>query len=249
MLVYAFIPARSGSKGLPNKNILEIDGHPLLAYSVAFGRALGVDRVLLTTDSQAYAEIGQVYGAEVPFLRGKAASGDASMEEDIIQDFADQLPAHGIPMPDIWIRLKPTNPFRRVESVFKAVELLRKRDDIDSVRIVNEADGRLCVTNQDGFLEPISDRWDRARSIIRRTEMPPAFSPFNLDVFRHRVWQENYAGFMGTRIHPIIEHKITGLDINDREDFDLIKSMVEARPRAPIVEAYLAKPERVGAWE
>lgn len=245
MLVYAFIPARSGSKGLPDKNILELDGHPLLSYSVAFGRALKIDRVILSTDSERYAEIGRRYGADVPYLRGEKASGDKAMEEEILADMAENLPRHGIPMPDIWMRLKPTNPFRRVESVRQAIDILKSSPETDSVRIVSESDARVCVINKDGWLEPLLDHWDRGRSIMRRSEFPAVFSPFNLDVFRHKGWQARGSAFMGTKIKPIKEHKITGVDINDREDFDLMKAMVEARPRAPIVDRYLVTPKPI----
>ena len=190
MLTYAFVPARSGSKGLPDKNILDIDGHPLLAYAIAFGRALNIDRVIVSTDSERYAEIARHYGADCPYLRGAAASGDTAMEEDIIADLAQNLPRYGMPMPDVWIRLKPTNPFRSVGSVLAALNHLDTSPETESVRIVSQADARLCVINRDGWLEPLLDIWDKGRSVMRRTEFPDVYSPFNLDVLRHRLWME-----------------------------------------------------------
>lgn len=86
--VYALIPARSGSKGLPNKNILAVGGHPLLAYSIAFAQRLSVDRILVSTDSKHYADIAVKYGAECPYLRGSSASSDVAMEEDILTDLS-----------------------------------------------------------------------------------------------------------------------------------------------------------------
>jgi N-acylneuraminate cytidylyltransferase len=161
------------------------------------------------------------------------------MEEDILADMADNLPKHGIALPDIWIRLKPTNPFRRVAAVHRAIEFLEHNPELDSVRIVCEGDARLQIINDRGFLKPLLPIWDRRRSIMRRTEFPAAYHPFNLDVFRHRGWQERGAAFMGARVHPIIEHKITGMDINDRDDFELVKAIIESRPRAAVVERYL----------
>jgi CMP-N-acetylneuraminic acid synthetase len=242
MLTYAFIPARSGSKGLPDKNITEIDGHPLLAYAVAFGRALKIDRVILSTDSERYAEIGRRYGADCPYLRGEKASSDTAMEEDILEDMAENLPRHGIEMPDIWVRLKPTNPFRKVESVKRAIEILTSSPEIDSVRIVSESDARVWTINKDGWFEPLSKDWDRRRSVMRRSEFPRAFSPFNLDVLRHRMWLEHGSAYMGSKISPIREHKITGVDINDRDDLEIVKAMIESNPRAPVVDAYLVSP-------
>ncbi|WP_421702661.1 cytidylyltransferase domain-containing protein [Aliiroseovarius sp.] len=243
MKAYAFIPARSGSKGLPHKNIKPIDGHPLLAYAVAFGKALGVDQVIVSTDSPEYKEIAESYGAFCPGLRSPEASGDTSMEEEIIADLTQKLPALGIDLPDVWIRLKPTNPFRKPDTVRRALTLLEEDDCIDSVRIVSKADCRLVVQNDEGFLEPIlPDIWDPNRSVMRRTEFPEAYSPFNLDLLRHRNWERWGSGYMGKRIMPIVDHAITGMDINDGEDFELVKTMIEVRPRPQVVADYLVDP-------
>ena len=243
MRIYALVPARSGSKGLPNKNILPVDGHPLLSYAVAFGKALDIDQVILSTDSPEYAKIGERYGALVPGLRSAKASSDTAMEEDIIADLVQTLPARGIPLPDIWIRLKPTNPFRRVAAVKEGLAVLREDLSITSVRIVSPADPRLVTRNADGFLEPIlKDVWDPNRSVMRRTEFPEAYSPFNLDLLRHRNWESLGSGYMGDRIHPVIDHPITGMDINDPDDFEIVKAMIEMRPRPRLVADYIVDP-------
>lgn len=242
MRVYAFVPARSGSKGLPDKNILEIDGHPLMTYAIAFGRKLGVDRVIVSTDSPAYAAIARDYGADCPYLRGPKASSDTAMEEEILADMTANLPAHGIEPPDIWIRLKPTNPFRRVEAVHAALDILRDEPETTSVRIVSEEDARQCVIDDDGLLRTHGPYWDPNRSIMRRTEFPRVFSPFNLDVFRHSGWETRFSGFMGDRIRPIIEHKITGMDINDADDFEIVRTMIEMRPEPALVARHLVRP-------
>ena len=75
----AVIPARSGSKGLKNKNIRLLDGKPLMAYTIEAARETGIfERVMVSTDSPEYAEIARNWGAEVPFLRSKEASGDGA---------------------------------------------------------------------------------------------------------------------------------------------------------------------------
>ncbi len=67
--VVAIIPARSGSKSIIDKNITLLSGHPLIAYSIAVAKlSKRIDRVIVSTDSQYYAEIASLYGAEVPFL-------------------------------------------------------------------------------------------------------------------------------------------------------------------------------------
>ena len=242
MRAYALIPARSGSKGLPDKNILPIDGHPLLAYSVAFAQRIPVERIILSTDSARYAEIGRAYGAECPCLRGVAASGDTAMEEDILADLDAALPRHGVPLPDLWVWLKPTCPFRDPAAVASALALLRERPDLDSVRIVSEADARLHRVNAEGFLEPLLPGWDPARSKMRRSEFPKVYQPFNLEVFRHAGWRERGALFMGQRIHPIVLPRITGLDVDDADGFEIIRALIESSPRPAIVDRHLHLP-------
>ena len=242
-VVYAFIPARSGSKGLPDKNILPIDGHPLLAYAIAFGKALGIDRVILSTDSEKYAEIGRHYGADCPYLRGEKASSDTAMEEDILADMEANLPALGIPMPDIWLRLKPTNPFRKLEDALEAVNILKKRPEVDSVRHVTAAETRLCKINDDGYLEPLLEGWPEDRSVIRRSEFPSAYQVFNLDVLRHANLAKLGSAYMGKRAVPIIGEAISGLDINNLDDFDVVRSLIEMRPRPDVVARHLVEPD------
>jgi CMP-N-acetylneuraminic acid synthetase len=244
MRVYALIPARSGSKGLPDKNVLEIDGHPLIAYSIAFGQALGIDRVLVSTDSERYADIGRRYGAECPFLRSEAASSDASREEDILGDLDPRLPAHGIELPDIWVWLKPTSPFRSVANVHEGLEILRTRPEIDSVRLVSEGDARLQVINGEGYLEPLLKEWPTELSKVPRTRLVRTFHPFSLEIFRHDGWVKGGTAFMGRKILPILQSRITGLDIDDRDGFDIIKALIETRPQAPIVADHLVPVKR-----
>ena len=240
MRIYAFVPARSGSKGLPDKNILPIDGHPLLAYSVAFGKALDIDRVIVSTDSEKYADIARSYGADCPYLRGPQASSDTAMEEDILRDMSENLPAHGIEMPDLWVRLKPTNPFRSLESVQKAIRILIENPNVDSVRIVSETESRIATINADGWLEPLLDIWNPdMRSVMRRTEFPKTYRPYNLDVLRHKNWETRGSAYMGRRVYPIVEHSITGHDVNDQDDFEVIRAIIEARPRPEFLTRYL----------
>jgi CMP-N-acetylneuraminic acid synthetase len=239
MRVYALVPARSGSKGLPDKNILEIDGRPLIGHAIAFGMSLGIDRVLVSTDSERYAAIAQHWGGECPFLRSEAASTDASREEDILDDLDQRLPQHGIELPDVWVWLKPTSPFRRRDAVRQGLEILKTRPEVDSIRLVSEGDARLQVINSDGFLEPLLKEWPSHLSKIPRTTLMKTYHPFSLEIFRHQGWRDNRTLFMGRRIVPILQSRITSLDIDDRDGFDIIKALMEARPRPRIVSDHV----------
>ena len=242
MRVYALIPARSGSRGVLDKNIREIAGHPLIAYSIAFAKKIKFDRIIVSTDLPKYQDIATRYGADCPYLRGAKASSHTAMEEDILADLAANLPRLGIAMPDVWVRLKPTSPFRSVRSVEAAIAALDANPEISSVRIVSETEGRLHVVDEDGYLVPQSPQWDRRRSVMRRDEFAHAYKPFNLDVLRHALWLEHGSAYMGERVMPIIEHKITGLDIDDEDDFELAKALISARPRPAFLAPFVHDP-------
>jgi CMP-N,N'-diacetyllegionaminic acid synthase len=242
MLVYALILARSGSKGVPHKNIRPVAGHPLLAYSIAFAKKIKVARIIVSTDSPHYRDIAIDYGAECPYLRGAKASSDTAIDEDILADLAENLPRCGIAMPDIWVRLKPTSPFRTIKSVETAIGLLAD-DNVDSVRIVSETEARVHAINPEGYLEPLSPGWDRGRSVMLRTEFPTAYNPFDLHVFRHAGWVARGAQYMGRRVVPIVEHKVTGIDIHCEEDFDIVETLISARPRPKFLQPFIHDPE------
>ena len=84
--ILALIPARSGSKRVADKNIRPLAGHPLIAYTIAAARESGIfSSIVVSTDSEQYAEISRKYGAEVPFLRPAEISGDVSPDIEWIE--------------------------------------------------------------------------------------------------------------------------------------------------------------------
>ena len=87
--------------------------------------------------------------------------------------------------------------------------------------------------------------WDRNRSIMRRVEFPRVYKPFNLDVFRPAGWAGRYSKFMGWRIKPIVEHKVTGIDIDDEDDFTLVDALISAKPRPKFLEQVVHDPQTV----
>jgi len=246
MRVYAIILARSGSKGVPHKNIRCVAGHPLLAYSIAFAKKLRVERIIVSTDSSQYRDIAISYGGECPYLRGAEASSDTAVDEHILADLAENLPRLGIELPDIWVRLKPTTPFRTVKSVETAIGLL-ENDDVDSVRIVSESEARLHVITPEGYLQPLLPNWDPGRSVMLRSEFPVAYIPFNLHVFRHAGWVARGAQYMGRRVIPIVEHKVTGIDIHCEQDFEIVEALMSVRPRPGFLQAVIHDPVQTGA--
>jgi CMP-N,N'-diacetyllegionaminic acid synthase len=137
MSVLAVIPARGGSKGIPDKNVLSFRGKPLLVHSIEHALAArNVERVLVSTDSPRYREIAVAAGAEAPFLRPAAIAGDRATDLEVFLHALDWLDCHEGYRPEICVHLRPTFPTRRVEDVERAVALLMGDSSADSVRSV-----------------------------------------------------------------------------------------------------------------
>ena len=118
--VVALIPARSGSKRVPDKNIRPLAGHPLIAYTIAAALGSGIfNDVMVSTDSEHYAEIAKYYGAQVPFLRPVELAGDQSPDFEWLQYTLSRLRETGRSY-DCFSILRPTSPFRMPATIQRA---------------------------------------------------------------------------------------------------------------------------------
>lgn len=131
----AVIPARSGSKGLIDKNIRLLRGMPLMAYSIQAAQESGIfEEIMVSTDSEKYAEVAMAYGASVPFLRSQELSGDWAGSWDVIKEVVANYKSGGREFDTVCL-LQPTSPLRTSEDIIKGYEMLDKKgaDAITSV--------------------------------------------------------------------------------------------------------------------
>ena len=136
--VIAVIPARSGSKGVKDKNIIEINSVPLFALSIAAAKSAGIKRVLVSTDSKDYAKLAIRYGAEVPFLRPVHLSDDTSTDYDFMHHALLWIKEHEKSVPEYWVHLRPTSPFRDPEVLIGAIKILAT-SNANSLRSAHKA--------------------------------------------------------------------------------------------------------------
>jgi CMP-N,N'-diacetyllegionaminic acid synthase len=121
--IVALIPARSGSKGVPNKNIKLLAGLPLIAYSIkAALKSNLIDRVIVSTDSEEYANIAREYGAEVPFLRSSELSGDKATDTEFFKHAIDWFKDNEDEVPEYFAHLRPTTPLRNPQIIDVALK-------------------------------------------------------------------------------------------------------------------------------
>ena len=225
--VYAIVPARSGSKGLKDKNISKIGGYPLIGHAIKCGLSIqGVDRVLCSTDSEKYADIAKSYGADVPFLRSSSASSDFAMEHHILNDLHESMSRVAMPLPDIIVWLRPTFIFRDVQLLDDGVMQLSNSPNLDSVRIVIDAESRLYRQGKSGQL--VADFDDQGKSMIRRQDLGQRFRVYSTDIFRFGSYPYK-PDFLGQNVGYIEGSKLCGLDIDDHHDFLIAKAVYEAR--------------------
>jgi N-acylneuraminate cytidylyltransferase len=138
--IVAIIPARSGSKSLVDKNIKYLSGHSLIAYSIAVAKlSKKIDRVIVSTDSQKYAEIAKQYGAEVPFIRPDKYSTDAATDKDFLVHAMSWFEENENSVPEYWVHLRPTTPLRSIEIIDNAINEIVQDNNATSLRSGHKA--------------------------------------------------------------------------------------------------------------
>lgn len=232
--VLAIIPARGGSKSIPRKNIRLLGGHPLIAYSIAAGRAAQtVTRLLVSTDDEEIAAVARQYGAEAPFLRPAEHSQDNTPDLPVFRHALDWLREHENYRPGIVVQLRPTSPFRRVSHIDGSVRLLQAHPEADAVRTV-------CVPFQNPFKMWRIDASGWMQPLGR--ELGVSVEPYNQprqalpDVY----WQTGYVdacrsatilekgSMTGERILPLVLDPAEWIDIDSPDDWRRAERMLES---------------------
>ena len=141
----AIIPARSGSKGLKDKNIIDLCGKPLIAYSIeAALQTESFDRVIVSTDSKHYADISRMYGAEI-MMRGENLSNDNATTYMVLEDILNNRITEQI---DYFVLLQPTSPLRSSKHILDAIDKFESRyDDFDFLVSMKESEHAKVLVN------------------------------------------------------------------------------------------------------
>lgn len=122
--VLAIIPARGGSKRLPGKNIMDLNGKPLIAWTIeAAKKSKNIDTIIVSTDETEIVEVSKHYGAKVPFIRPKELANDTTTSIDVILHAINYLKGKGDNF-DYVILLQPTSPLRTSKDIDKTFKML-----------------------------------------------------------------------------------------------------------------------------
>lgn len=166
----ALIPARGGSKGIPYKNIVKVNGKPLIQYTI--DEALHsnfLDRIVVSTDDEKIAEISKKCGAEVPFLRPKQLADDNAKTIDVLLHALHELKKNG-KVYDYLVLLQPTQPLRKSWHIDEAINLIvdKQEESLVSVSPVREHPILMRTINKDGKVQNLL----KTQSTIRRQDFP-----------------------------------------------------------------------------
>lgn len=221
----AVIPARSGSKGLKDKNIKELRGKPLMAYTIEAALSSGVfDCVHVSTDSEEYATIARECGADVPFLRMRELAGDTTSSWDALRYVINRYEELGKVF-DYVTLLQPTSPMRDAEDIKNAYKLLEEKD-ADAVISVCELEHSIQICNTLGengsmyqFIDSnkvgarqLGEKFYRLNGAIYIQKTSMLMSGENL-------YNENSYAYVMDKIHSI--------DIDDAFDFRMAQMVLE----------------------
>lgn len=215
MNILAVIPARSGSKSVPHKNIREIAGKPMLAYSIEHAKqSKYISRIILSTDSDVYADIGRQYGAEVPFIRPPEYATDDSLDIDTFLHCLTYLLETEHQIPDVVVQLRPTYPIRNVEDIDAMIELLLQHPEVDSVRSIapaKEIAYKMWHKDDKGYLSPIMKGIPECYNMPRQQLPTLYYQNACIDVVRGKTILEE---------HSMSGKCIYGYEMNKNYDID-----------------------------
>jgi N-acylneuraminate cytidylyltransferase len=237
--VLALILARGGSRGVPRKNILPLNGFPLIAYTICQARASKqITRTVVSTDDDEIARVSVEWGAEVPFMRPVELAGDKSLDIEAFVHALRWLRENEKYVPDAVVHLRATEPVRMVRVIDAAIDRLLANPLADSIRTVSPA-GEIPykMWHMDGeYMHPVVTSPDHAEAhSVGRQMLPQAFYQNGyVDVMRSRTILED-GSMVGNKVLGMITDE-PRYDIDDWSDI-------------PAVEEALRSMERDGAFE
>ncbi len=223
----AIIPARSGSKGLKDKNIKRLNGKPLMAYTIEAALQTGIfDCVHVSTDSEEYAQIARESGADVPFLREEALATDGAVTWDVLRWVLEQYAGAGQEFDTVTL-LQPTSPLRDSDDIRRAFAIFREKE-ADSVISVCETEHspEICNTlGENGSMQGFIDM----KRVGRRQELPTYYRLNGAIYIQKKELLTAGKDLYGEKAYACVMSKEHSVDIDDKIDFMLAEVMMRGR--------------------
>lgn len=227
------IPARSGSKGLADKNIRLLSGKPLLAWSIeAAINSKCFEKIVVSTDSEHYAEIARDFGAEVPFIRPAHLATDTASSIDVCIDILHFYQSQGLNFEFLNL-LEPTSPLTTAGDIINAFDMLTESPQGRSLVGVGEAVTHhprfLCTISQQGFLKPfLTNPGDEPPNPhVRRQDLNSSYYFYDGSIYlSYTADLQKIKSFYHENTLCKIFSKFQNFEIDDEDDFKIIEAIV-----------------------
>jgi CMP-N-acetylneuraminic acid synthetase len=222
------IIARGGSKGLPNKNLSDLRGKPLIAWPIIYAlKSSQVSDVVVSTDSEEIAQIALKYGAKVPFIRPSSLASDTSTTESVLQHGLEYMETSEDKTYDYCFFLTATDIFRPEGIIEEGLKILREDPTIDSFFVGQKTTKNYWEKSLNGEWVRVKD-WMReygsrqSRNFIIREDTGLGC------VSRARIWREGRR--IGDKVHiKVIDDSYSSIDIHTFEDLALANFALKFR--------------------
>lgn len=227
MKILGFVPARSGSKGIPKKNIYPLDGKPLITYTLEESLKSRINRLIVSTDSQEIAEISKKFGAEVPFLRPDELAGDDSTVEEAIGYTLDRFKKEEGYEPDIIVLLQPTSPLRKVKHIDESIAILLKNnaDSVVSVSNPMEHPADMVFWDKNGAMHFLMEKIITLGKTQRQNYPKCYFLNGAVYTFTYKNFVENESRF-GEKTIPYMMPQVASIDIDSMDNLYIAESLI-----------------------
>jgi CMP-N,N'-diacetyllegionaminic acid synthase len=216
----AIIPARGGSKGLPGKNIRPLGGRPLISWTIlAAVESKNIDRVIVSTDDEAIAEVARAFGAETPFMRPPALATDTSLAIDTYIYAINRLVSDGATIDAISVLL-PTAPLRTSKDIDASIELFKTKN-ADSVISYYKAPHPVQwhkYIDEKGVLRSVLPEGDM---LLNRQAHSETYLPNGAIYVFRADFLVNERKYYSDRTFPYIMPLERSVDIDTIQDFEL----------------------------
>ncbi len=224
----ALIPARSGSKGLPGKNIRPLRGLPLIAHSILLAKMCSsIARVVVSTDGPEIAEVAGRYGAEVPFIRPPELAADDTPMWAVVRHAMETLDPNGEYAQ--LLLLDPTTPGRLPSDVEGGLAQLSRTKEADGVIGVSVPDFNPiwhCVTSSDGWMEDFSES---AASFSRRQDLPTVYRiNASLYVWRREFIVANAETWRKGRLLLQVVPEVRSIHVDTLDEFRMLEACLSS---------------------
>ncbi|GIO07333.1 hypothetical protein J31TS6_33610 [Brevibacillus reuszeri] len=225
--VLAIIPARGGSKGVPRKNIRELCGKPLIAWSIEEAKkSKYIDQIIVSTDDEEIAAVARQWGAEIPFLRPVELAQDHTPGIDPVLHALKMLPQY-----EYIVLLQPTSPLRSTDDIDACLEqcVEQKVDSCVSVTLTDKSPYWMYNLSENSSLIPVINT---EKPILRRQDAPDVFVLNGAVYVARSTWLQQTRSFLQDKTIGYPMPKDRSIDIDTALDFLLVEILLHEKNKS-----------------